>query len=76
MDGDEANKLIDYLEHNELQIRYCRLCEQIISEASSNEAHVLSKSHKKVRDDLQIKEFEDLQLSILNIHAAPGEIEK
>jgi hypothetical protein len=35
-----------------LQIRYCRLCEQIIPDLVANETHVQSKSHKKNREDL------------------------
>jgi hypothetical protein len=57
-------------------VRYCRLCEIIIPESQTNEAHIQSKSHKKVRDDLFIKDQEDYQLSILVIHSAPGDIEK
>jgi|LauGreDrversion4_2_1035121.scaffolds.fasta_scaffold15506_2 hypothetical protein len=36
----------------------------------------MSKPHKKVRDDLLIKDLEDYQLSILTIQSAPGDIEK
>jgi hypothetical protein len=68
--------LIDFLEASELQIRYCRLCEHIIAENVTNEAHILSRSHKKIRDDLQIKDLEDLQLSIIVMHSVPGDIEK
>jgi hypothetical protein len=42
----------------------------------TNEAHILSRSHKKIRDDLQIKDLEDLQLSIIVMHSVPGDIEK
>ena len=76
LEQEESNKLVDYLEQNELQVRYCRLCEVIIPEPQSNETHIQSKAHKKVRDDLLIKEIEDYQLSILVIHSAPGDIEK
>jgi hypothetical protein len=60
LESEESNKLIDYLEANEFQVRYCRLCESIIPEAMTNEAHVQSKAHKKIRDDLLIKDIEDL----------------
>jgi hypothetical protein len=73
---NEANRLIDFLEASELQIRYCRLCEHIIADNVTNEAHILSRSHKKIRDDLQIKDLEDLQLSIIVMHSVPGDIEK
>ena len=33
LEGEEANKLIDFLETNELNIRYCRLCESIVPES-------------------------------------------
>lgn len=34
------------------------------------------KSHKKTREDLGIKENEDLQLSIISLQSQPGDIEK
>lgn len=40
LEGDEANKLIDYLEQNELHLRYCRLCDLIIPDHNTSEAHV------------------------------------
>jgi hypothetical protein len=52
LEGEESNKLIDFLEANELSMRYCRLCEVIIPEGQSNEAHFNLKNHKKTRDDL------------------------
>jgi hypothetical protein len=48
----------------------------IIPEHCTNEAHVQTKSHKKTRDELGIKEIEDLQFSVLNIQSIPGDIEK
>jgi len=60
LEGEEANKLIDYMEQQELNIRYCRLCDLIIPDHFTNESHTQTKSHKKTRDDLGIKEIEDL----------------
>ncbi len=34
------------------------------------------KSHKKTRDELGIKEIEDLSFSILSFYSQPGDIEK
>lgn len=34
------------------------------------------KSHKKTREELYIKEIEDIQFSFLSIHSSPGDIEK
>jgi hypothetical protein len=76
LEGDESNKLVDHLEQNELSIRYCRLCEMIIPDSQTTEAHFNIKSHKKTRDDLQIKDYEDFSFSLLTIQSAPGDIEK
>ena len=67
LESEDSTRLIDFLETYELQIRYCRLCEQIIAESVTNEAHVQAKAHKKNREDLQIKDMEDLSLSIVVI---------
>lgn len=65
------------MESNELTLRYCRLCEYLIPDYSqTSEAHVQSKAHKKIRDELQIKEYEDYQLSVLHLASIPGDIEK
>jgi len=69
LEGEEANKLIDYLEQNELSLRYCRLCDLILPDHSNNEAHFAMKSHKKTREDLGIKENEDLQLSMISLQS-------
>ena len=34
------------------------------------------KSHKRARDELGIKESEDLQYTVFSFHSAPGDIEK
>ncbi len=67
VEGPEADKIIDYLEANELNLRYCRLCDLLIPDHLTNEAHTQVKSHKKTRDELGIKESEDLQFSILSM---------
>lgn len=76
MEGQETEKLIDYLEQHEVNIRYCRLCETLIPENINNETHLLIKSHKKTREDLGIKESEDQQFSIISILSQPSDIEK
>ena len=40
LEGEDATRFIDQLEQVELQIRYCRLCECIITDGLSNESHV------------------------------------
>ena len=75
-EGSESEKLIDYLEQNEFTIKFCRLCDHIIPDHMTMEAHTQLKSHKKTRDELGIKESEDLQFSILSLTSQPGDIEK
>lgn len=72
----ESEKLIDYLEANEFSLRYCRLCDLILPDHLTNDAHVQMKSHKKTRDELGIKEIEDLSFSIISFFSQPGDIEK
>ncbi len=69
-------KLIDYLEQNELIFKYCRLCDLIIPDHHSAENHLQLKSHKRTRDDMGIKDHEDLQFSIFSFSSQPGDIEK
>lgn len=38
--------------------------------------HVQSKQHRKIRDDLGIKEIEDMCFSIFNFSSSPGDISK
>jgi hypothetical protein len=59
LEGAEADKLIDYLEANDLSLRYCRLCDLIIPDHCTSENHIQIKSHKKTREELGIKEYED-----------------
>jgi hypothetical protein len=39
IEGQEGDKLIDYLEVNDLHLRYCRLCDLIVPDHMTNEAH-------------------------------------
>ena len=64
------------MESHEFQLRYCRLCDLIIPDHCSNESHILVKSHKKIREELGIKENEDFQFSILTMQSIAGDIEK
>ena len=43
-----------------MHLKYCRLCELIIPDHCSAETHLQIKSHKRTRDDLGIKELEDI----------------
>eukprot|EP00349_Pseudokeronopsis_sp_Brazil_P012192 CAMPEP_0202979688 /NCGR_PEP_ID=MMETSP1396-20130829/85773_1 /ASSEMBLY_ACC=CAM_ASM_000872 /TAXON_ID= /ORGANISM="Pseudokeronopsis sp., Strain Brazil" /LENGTH=158 /DNA_ID=CAMNT_0049719233 /DNA_START=643 /DNA_END=1119 /DNA_ORIENTATION=- len=102
IEGVEGDRIMDRLESQELSIRYCRLCELVIpehltSEAHTNlklsirycrlcelvipehltsEAHTNLKAHKRVRDELGIKEAEDMAYSVLLLTSVPGDIEK
>ena len=76
LEGAEGEKIIDYLESHDFTIRYCRLCDLVIPEHLTNEAHLQLKSHKRTREDLGIKETEDLQYSIFSFVSVPGDIEK
>jgi hypothetical protein len=57
-------------------VRYCRLCDLVIPDHSTNEAHVQLKSHRKTREELGIKENEDYYYSIFVFSSSPGDIEK
>jgi len=48
----------------------------MIPDSQTVENHFSQKTHKKCREDLQIKDFEDYSLSLLTIHSSPGDIEK
>ena len=75
-EGSDADKVIDYLESHELNMKYCRLCDLLIPDHMSMEVHVQIKSHKKTREELGIKEAEDLSFSIVSVNSQPGDIEK
>lgn len=76
MESNEGDRLIDYLELNELNMRYCRLCDFIIPDHMMVEHHLAMKVHKKQRDELLIREIEDQIYSILLLHSTPGDIDK
>ena len=59
LEGIVGEKLIDFLENKELSIKYCRLCDLIIPDHSTIDNHIQLKSHKRTRDELNIKEAED-----------------
>lgn len=67
------NRLAEYLENNQAEIRGCRICE--CTYKGSLMDHFSTKSHKKVRDELGLKENEDLTLSPLILTSKPGSIE-
>jgi len=48
----------------------------VIADHLTNEAHTNLKAHKRTRDDLGIKDTEDLQYTIINFQSSPGDIEK
>ena len=70
-DFENAEKVLLYLESNELAFKYCRVCEIIITEDS----HFQCKSHIRRREELSIKEAEDLALSLVVFNSQPGSIE-
>jgi len=76
IEGVEGDRIMDRLESQELSIRYCRLCELVIPEHLTSEAHTNLKAHKRVRDELGIKEAEDMAYSVLLLTSVPGDIEK
>lgn len=65
----DAEKILNHLESEELQFKYCRLCEAVC-----DENHFTSKSHLKRREEFQLKESEDLSLSMLIFTSTPGDI--
>jgi hypothetical protein len=69
-------RLLDYLEDQTINFRFCRLCDSIIPDDVPNECHLNLKSHKNKRDELNIKDTEDLELSIVVFCSCPGDIEK
>jgi hypothetical protein len=58
------------MESEEVSFKYCRLCDMICEES-----HFTLKSHIKRRDELSLKQFEDLSLSMLVFQSFPGDIE-
>ena len=68
-DLQEAEKILRFLEKEEVNFKYCRLCDLVCEES-----HFVLKSHLKRRDDLQIKESEDCSLSMIVFNSQPGDI--
>jgi len=68
--------LIEYLETNEIKVRFCRICDLILPDHCNNEAHVIMKAHKKIREELQIKDHEDYSFSIISFHSLPSQIDR
>ena len=92
-DLKQIEQFLDRLESADLNFRYCRLCESILTEETEEGETVKvnldhdeeedltkidqvvvqhvqkNKIHKKQREDLGIKEFEDHCFSILNFNS-------
>ena len=68
-DLQEAEKILRFLEKEEVNFKYCRLCDLVCEEI-----HFNLKPHLKRRDDLQIKESEDCSLSMIVFNSIPGDI--
>ncbi|CAI2369130.1 unnamed protein product [Moneuplotes crassus] len=80
----QANKIIkidlpdfnlaDFLENNSIQLRGCRICECTYEGPPST--HFASKTHKKMKEELGLKDQEDLPLSPIILQSNPGSIEE
>ena len=68
-DLPEAEKILRFLEKEEVNFKYCRLCDVVCEES-----HFSLKPHLKRREDLQIKESEDCSLSMIVFQSTPGDI--
>lgn len=68
-----SRKLAEYLEKSSAQIRGWRICEWTYEGTVID--HFGSKSHKKIRDELGLKEKEDLSISPLILWSSPGSID-
>ena len=69
LEVSDADQILKYLEREDMTFKYCRLCDLIC-----DEGHFLTKPHIKRREDLSLKETEDLNLSMLVFSSTPGEI--
>ena len=67
------SKLTEFLENNTAEIRGCRICECTYQGVLLD--HFSTKSHIKVRDELGLKEQEDLALSPIILTSKPGSID-
>jgi len=65
--------LVEYLKSNSCKVKGCRIWECTYEGSISN--HFETKYHKKVRDELGLKEQEDLLLSPIKLVSTPGSIE-
>jgi hypothetical protein len=70
-ESEDADRVLKHLEQYEMSFKYCRICETKICE----ESHFNWRAHLRKRDDLGIKEAEDLLLSMVVFNSTPGGIE-
>jgi hypothetical protein len=84
LDFHDSQRVVSFLEQQELTFYYCRLCEGLIYDTqgktydevkNSIAEHFGSKSHIKIREDNNIKEVEDLCFSMMMVQSAPGDIQ-
>ena len=67
------SQLADKLEQITLEIKGCRICEQIYE--GSGYEHIEGKKHRKIREELQVlKEEDDMQFSLVVLRTEPGDI--
>lgn len=85
LDFHESQRVVSFLEQQELTFYYCRLCEGLIYDTqgktnddvkNSIEQHFSSKTHIKIREDNNIKEVEDLCFSMMMVQSVPGDIQE
>jgi hypothetical protein len=48
------------LEENPIAFRHCRLCDIILSDAIPADLHVKSLTHKKIKEELGVKDQDEL----------------
>lgn len=71
-DFSEADQVLTALEKDDIQFKFCRICEQVVQ--ADTDHHFALKSHVRRRDELQLKETEDLQFSTIAFSSTPGDI--
>jgi hypothetical protein len=69
LDVTDSESILHFLEKEELTFKYCRLCELVCWEE-----HFVGKTHIKKRDEISLKEAEDLAFSMLVFTSQPGDI--
>lgn len=83
MDFADSQRVIDFIEQNELSFYFCRMCEGLIVDSGTKfpdelkntiHDHFASKSHLRLREEHNIKEVEDLCFSILHVTSIPSDI--